>query len=283
MAKDSKKAVIIRRILVAVDASTNSSAALEAAALFAKVTKANIHGLYVQEEHWEHVNRLPSTTIINELTGEAQLLKKNKLNRHVEKLAKRLQRKLKSVSRRHEVSHKWQSVRGRVIEEILKAGRDVDLITIGRRGGSALQRKRLGSTAKAVIQRSDKPVLILTNHLMLSRAITVIYDDSEESRKGLQLGLSIAKKNRSNLFVLIVNNKNGKEEDNEKKVQQLIRKSRVPVHVSTLNNATLGNFIHLVKRQTPGLLIISGNQPLLKNESLEIALEYFNCPTLLMS
>ncbi len=277
--KIQKKTVIIRKILVAVDTSTQSNAALEAAAAFAKVMKANIHGLYVQEEHWEQIGRLPSATMINELTGETRLLEEGTLDKQVQVLAKRLQRKLKTISRKQELSHTWRSVKGRVIEEILKAGKEVDLITIGRRSHSVLQRKRLGSTAKAIIDRSEKPVLVLTDGLSLNRSVTVVYDASEESKKGLQLALSIAKKNRSNLFILVLNNRG----DEEKEVEQMVDKARIPVHVLPLNNATLGNFIHLVKSQRPGLLVIPKKQPLLKDESLEIALEYFKCPVLLMS
>ncbi len=283
MAKDSEKAITIGRILVAVDYSNRSDAALEAAAMFAKITKANIHGIYVQEEHWEHINRRPSATFINGLTGKTQLLEENRLDSEVKMIAKRLQRKLKSISRQHEIAHSWESIRGQVIEEILKAGKEADLITIGRRGSSTLRKKKLGSTAKAIIEQSEKPVLVLAESHFLGRAVTVVYDTSKESQKSLRLGLSIAEKNKSVLAVLVVDNHAEDETYRNKEVEQIIDEARVPVDVTTINQINIGNLIGLIKRQNPGLVIIPKKQPLLHDGSPEVLLHYLRCAVLLMN
>lgn len=283
MAENSDKALTIRRILVAVDHSKRSGTALEAAAMVAKITKANIHGLYVQEEHWQSLSGRPSATFVNELTGKTQLLEENRLEREAKLIAGRLKRRLRAISHQHEIAHQWRSVRGEVIEEILKAGKEADLITIGRRGSSMLQKKKLGSTARAVIERSEKPVLVLTGNLILSRAITVVYDASEECKKCLRFGLSIAKKNRSRLFILVVNNRGEKETDRDKEIEQMIDKARIPVNVTTLDHPSIGNFIHIIKRQRPGLMLISKKQPLLKDGSPEVMLQYLDCAILLMN
>ncbi len=165
MTADSDKPTTLRQILVAIDTSAHSRAALEAAATLAKIMEADIRGLFVQEEHWGHVSRLPSVQAINELTGKTQTLEEDSLRQQINSLKNRLRRELKYISQRHEIAHSWETKQGRVAEKILEAAKDVDLITIGCRGRSFFQQKKLGSTAKKVIQRAEKPVLILQKGL----------------------------------------------------------------------------------------------------------------------
>lgn len=282
MAQNSNKPKQIEHILVAVDHSAGSRLALNAAALFAKITRANIYGLYVQDEHWEQVSGMPSTTVVNKLTGITQRFDENRLDRHIKKIANRLQREIEDVSRRHEVAHRWKSVRGQVIEEILKAGKEADLVTIGRRGDSMLQQKKMGSTARAIIKRSEKPVLVLAEQPIYHQAVTVVYDGTEESERGLQLGLDLAKGNRSKLFILALGNRNNDQTDLNKKLEQLAGDADISVEIKPLQRATAGNFIHSVRRKKPGLVIIAQDQPVLQDGSPELLLHYLKCAVLLM-
>jgi nucleotide-binding universal stress UspA family protein len=65
MAEDTDQSILLRRILVAIDTSGHSREALEAAATLARLTEAQIHGLFVQEEQWGRIGNLPSLSAIN--------------------------------------------------------------------------------------------------------------------------------------------------------------------------------------------------------------------------
>lgn len=283
MSKNSKIELTLERILVAVDNSKRSAAALEAAAIFARLTKAKVEGLYVQEEHWHPLDNRSRTFLIDELTGQAHSLKEHRLKHEAELIAGRLKKQLQEISRRHEVGHRWKCIRGKAIEKILEASKEVDLITIGRRSNAMLHQKKLGSTTKAIIEGAHKPILILAGELKLNRTIVVVYDRSKEGKKSLKMGLLLAQKNKSRLFVLILNNRDKKGNERNKEVEQLVDSASVPVNIASLNQATIGNVIHIVKKRYPGLIFISKNQPLLKNDSLEIMLHYLNCTILLMN
>lgn len=280
MPKNSDKRTRFKKILVAVDHAKQTGNALETAVLFAKVTEAKIHGLYVREEHWGRLT--PSATFINEFTGKAQSLEENRLDQKIEAIARRLERRVKAITHRHEITQTWQSVRGRVIEEILKAAKEADLITIGRRGGSTLAQKRLGSTAKAIIERSKKPVLVLAEKPLAEKPIIAIYDESSESHEGVALALSIAEQNKNPLLILALFNKDD-DENRNKELERLVDNAPVPINVATLTQRTIGNFIHFIQRQNPGLIIIPKKQPLLKEEAAEMLLHYLRCSMLFMS
>lgn len=281
MTDDQNHTILVRKILVAVDTSAHSRAALEAAATLAKITEANIHGIFVQETHWSKVGRLPSVKAVNELTGKSHSLEKGTLEKQIEQLKKRLHRQLKFISQRSEISHSWETTSGPVADKILEAAKEADLITIGRSGRSFLRHKRLGSTAKAIIQQADKPVLVLKKGLRLGTTITCIYDATEESQRGLRLALSLAEKNDTKLSILVMNNSEETSGKQHTSIGEMVDNAHIPVSVSTMRRPGIGQFIHTVNRQQSGLLIISRNQPYLQNDLLETTLNYLNCPVLI--
>lgn len=282
MTDDIEDSVVLRRILVAVDTSSHSLAALEAAAIIARKMEADIHGLFVQDEIWEKLSRLPSIATINELTGETKSLEEKSLERQVEHQKRRLRRHLKTLSRKHNISHRWNTVQGRVEEEILQAAEEADLITIGRRGHSFPEKKQLGSSAKAIIRLADKPILLLKKGLKLGNPITVVYDASEESRRCLHLGLSLARKNDSTLTILVMDNKSGLPGKRDADLEEMIESTQIPVNIQLFQNPTIWSFTHAVNRRESGLLVIPRHQPLLQ-EKLESMIYMLECPLLLMT
>jgi nucleotide-binding universal stress UspA family protein len=283
MAENDEETVHLRKILVAVDTSAHSRAALEAAAILAKITEANISGIFVQEEHWNHIGKLSSVSAVNELTGQSQLLKEEDLQQQIELLAKRLQRDLQQISRRHQIEHSWNTKRGEVAEEILKAARDADLITIGRRGRSFIQKNKLGSTARKIIQKADKPVLILKKGLRLGNTLTVLYNATPQSRKGLWMALDIAEENSSELSVMVTAGNQSEGSERDKEVEKLVEDAPIRVNVTMFQQLNVGQFLNIVNYQHSGLLIIPKNQSFLQGEALEITIEHIQCPVLLVN
>ncbi|MDR8393925.1 universal stress protein [Aliifodinibius sp. S!AR15-10] len=282
MVHNPNDAIKLRRILVAIDPSSHSRAALRAAAGLAKKMEAQIHGLFVQEENWHKVSRLPFVSTVNELTGDTHTLEEQYLQKQIEMLAHRLRRQLKAISHRNKISHSWRTVQGRVEDEILQAAEDADLITIGRRGISFPEKRKLGSTAKTIIRNADKPILILKKGLTLGKTITSVYDGSKESQRCIRLALALAEKNESKLTILALGNKPGAANERIKELEQQVHRAPVKVEVVMLKNPDMWGFTHSVNRRRTGLLIIPKNQPLLKH-TLETVLYQINCPLLLMN
>lgn len=282
MPDDEERNIVLQRILVAVDTSAHSRAALNAAATLARLMEADIRGLFVHEEHWSRLSRLPSITTINALTGESSTLEEESLEQHISLLKRRLNRELQRLSRQHDIEHSWDAVRGKVVEEILDAARDADLITIGRRAQSFPLRKHLGSTARSVIRKADKPVLVLKDTLNLNRTITVVYDASDAGRRGLRMGLALAERNESRLSVLVLRNRGHEEEEmRDRKLEAAVEQADIPVRISRLNGNEWTRFIRAVNEEYPGLLVIPKEQPFLEGDRLSETLRYIHCAVLL--
>lgn len=281
MAEDTKRSVLLREILVAIDTSSHSQAALEAAIALAKTMEANIQGLFVQDELWNRITQLPSTRAVNALTGDVLPLEHEMLEDQVTILKHRLRRKLEYLSRRNKVKHSWIFTRGKVEEKILEAAETADLITIGIRGHS-LRKKKLGSSAKAIIQKAEKPVLILKKGLRLGNTLTAVYDASKESQKGIKLALKIAKKNNSPLSIMVVDNNPDVLDQRSKELEKMLEDTSVSVEIELMDRTDLGSFLNSINQRNSGLLIIPKSQPLL-SKSFETVLNHINCPLLMMS
>jgi nucleotide-binding universal stress UspA family protein len=283
MAEDKEKTILFREILVAVDTSSHSRAALEAAASLAKISKAHLNGIFVEEENWSHVGQLPPASAINAITGQSESLEKDVLQQQVQQLAARLQREIERISRRNEIRHTWKAVRGRVAEEILKAAEDADLITIGRRGRSFIQKSKLGSTTREIIRKADKPILILKEGLVLGRTITVVYNGTPQSQNGLKMALNIARENEWELAVLVTDGSKSEGSDRDKTAEKMVENADISVNIHLLRKSSVGRFLNIVNYEHSGLLIIPRNQSFLQGEALEITIEHIQCPVLLVN
>ena len=281
MPEDSNKSVLLREILVAIDTSSHSQAALEAAITLAKTMEANLQGLFVQDELWQKISKLPSTSTVNTLTGNVLPLESETLEDQVRLLRNRLRRKMEFMSRRNKVTYSWSSMQGKVEDKVLEASKNADLITIGLKGKSA-RRKRIGSSAKTIIQEADKPVLVLKEGLHIGTNLTVVYDASKESQKGIRLALKIAEKNNSSINVLVVDNNPDALDQRNKELENLVDGTSVSVNVELMENTDLGSFLNSINKQHSGLLIIPKSQPFL-TKALETVLLHINCPLLMVN
>lgn len=282
MSQDTKREILLREILVAIDTSSHSEAALEAAAALAKILEARIHGVFVQDEIWDKISRIPSSSsFVNEITGTIQPLKRQGLEEKIEKLQKRLRRRLETISREKRIKHRWDSLRGKVEDKILEAAEEADLITIGRRGSSFPRKKQLGSSAKAIIQKSEKPVLILSKGLRIGSKICVVYNGSHASQRALRLALTLAHRRESELIVLVADNNPDALDERNRDLENTLAETEVPTSVKLLKHTTFQSFLHSILALNSGMLIVTKEQPVIQNH-LDSVIDHVGCPMLLV-
>jgi len=283
MPNEDQERVLLHKILVAVDTSAHSQAALEAAAALANLLEADIKGLFVRENHWTRLSGLPSLTAVHELTGEAYELPEDTLEQEIENLTRRLRRQIQRVSRQREIEHSLKTVHGKAEEEILKAARESDLITIGWRGRSYPTVKKLGSTARNIIRKANKPVFVLGKNVRLGKRISVLYNASKEAQRALKLGLVVAERSESELSVILSPEDRETDYKRSKEVEKEVDRVDVPVRITQLPRPDLYSLLYLLNRRRPGLMIMPKNHTFLQGESLDTMLARLSSPLLLMS
>ncbi len=280
---EKKKIVKFSDILVALDSSRHSQAALESAAYIAKLLEARLSGLFVHDAQWLRISRLPTAFEINEITGEITPIAKDSIEKQIQKLEERIRGHFEQITQELQLTHTWKSVQGTVKEKVLEAAKEADLITVGRIGRSFYKSGKLGSTARAVIQELDKPVLILQEGYELKDNIVAVYDGTEESKTGVNLASVLAQKNQNKLIVIDLTHGTPESADTERELDKMLHLATVELEILTLKDPNIGKFLFLLSRLEGGLLVLPKTVRYTKDSNLERILEAVHSPILLMT
>ena len=200
--KTLAKKISVRRILVPIDFSKPSLAAIEYASKVATRLGAEVNLIHVFEPQYPLVGMNAMPLYLPD--PEAGIRARS----HLEITAKRY-----GIPLRAEHIH---VKKGRPFQEICRLARkiDIDLIIIPTRGNTGLKHLALGSTAERVVRHSPCPVLVLRsgpkagqNGKLPAASITfpkilVPIDFSDCSMKGLAYAKALARQFRSKLILL---------------------------------------------------------------------------------
>lgn len=194
-------------ILVALDASPLSRAALLSAAELAAALQVELRGLFVEDEGLMHLARLPFGVEFGMFTARPQRLETNSLEREFRLQAAGLRKIMADVAGQRRVTWSFQVVRGRVTDQVLAASAEARLLYLGRVGRTP--GKRLGSTARAVALRTQRPVLLQAGDQPLHGPFLVVHTGSPASDNGVALAVELSGKEGSPLTVLYTGDAEG--------------------------------------------------------------------------
>jgi nucleotide-binding universal stress UspA family protein len=138
-------------IVVAVDGSPNSERALDwalrhAAALRAPLTVLTVHE--VPKSYWGHIP----------VAGPADRVAVEEERKAAEEMTQRIASQLGDAAPA-EVS--VVAVIGFVVEELVKASRDADMLVVGARGVGGFARLLLGSVSSQIVSHAVSPVVLV--------------------------------------------------------------------------------------------------------------------------
>lgn len=204
MNRPTRRKFVIQRILVAMDPSEHGRAAAEAAIELAASLHAELLGLFVEDINLIRLADLGvSKTHVSVLPPRDQI-DTDAMRRALRAQAERIRRQLQESASRARIKCSFRTVCGAVVEELLSAARETDLLVVGKVGQRWGRAVALGSTAKAAAA-SDRTVLLVHRGVRPSKRFTVIYDDSETSRHALEAAAELRRGvTNSKLHVVVV-------------------------------------------------------------------------------
>jgi len=257
-------------------------AALDAAVRLAHTLEAHLEGLFVEDINWYRVSRLSSTFEVGDLTGSVRSMGEKKMQRQVDALVSRLRRALVSASERNQVkNYRFRTERGEVDKRLLSAAEKADLITIGRSGQSFGQRSRLGRTARTLIEKTSKPLLLLQKGHRLGNTLVLAYDPMIDDGDLLRFAQGLARRTESKLMIIAL----GGPQSDEKKISQQVRQKLddddTTVSMRVLQAPDPYQLARIVNYDRGGLLIGRRSQPLFAFKPLERIMADVSCPILL--
>lgn len=194
--------VRLRRILVPMDASAHSRAALEAAVQLAEAIGAEISGLYVEDADLLEVCRYPFAREIGMFPAGCRRLETSDLERDFRIQAETLRRTVAMLAEKRAIHWSFIVRRGRVAAEILSLATSSDLIVMGRTGRS-MAGASLGSTASRLIEHGRGMALLLKEGLRLRDPVLTLYTGSALSKRAVEMAGRLARATGGSMEVLI--------------------------------------------------------------------------------
>jgi nucleotide-binding universal stress UspA family protein len=273
----------IRRILVALDASRHSVAALEAAAELAADLEAELLGLYVEDVNLLHAAALPFTREVRYLARAATELNDAAMQRQLRAQARRVRRALEAVAARLEVAHSFRTVRGRVSAEVLAASAETDLLILGQAGLRYHSRRAMGRTARHLLAEATAPVLMLRHGLRLGTGVFVLDNGSSTSDEALRLAAALARRRADEAMTVLV-----WADDAETRMKRLraVQERYGTVlengRVWPLADLRSGHVARLLREARAGLLVVPAGSPLVDYEDVQEFLAELECPVLVV-
>lgn len=278
----------IRRILVALDASSHSLAALKAAVELAASLKAELLGLFVEDINLLRLAGLPFAQEMPYPLAVAQQMDGLRLEQELRTQASQARRALAEAAEPVRVSWSFRVARGQVTAEVLTAAAEVDLLSLGIASRPLIRRTRPGSTALTVAAKAPQTVLLLQQGEKIRSPVLVTDDGSPAAKRALAIATQLIQTLKPNgpraLTVLTVADANAPElaQRLEQEAETWLLGHDFQLNFHRLPKADVSSLVQAVRAEQGGLLVLGGETLLLEAETIQALLDKISCPVLLV-
>jgi len=272
----------IRHILVALDASPHSLAALEAAADMAANLNAELSGLFIEDINLLNLADLPFIKQVDPLSASLRPIDRQLISRQFRVQAIRARKALEEVANRTHVQWSFRVIRGHVTAEIMAAASEADLVILGKAGWSPTREKRLGTTAQKILSEGPCLTLVLQQGIRLELCIMVLFDRSEDAQKALEVAVQVLHGKTGQLTVLLPVEDENVLQETHAQIDTFLQEYDLKAHYYKITNMNTQRLASLVNREKIGILLLPGSSHLLKEESLQVLLKQVECPILIV-
>jgi len=272
----------IRRILVALDPSQHSMAALEAGARMADRLDAELLGLFVEDVNVRRLAELPFVQEVGFFTASCRRVETQELSRQLRVQAGRVQRRFTVRTRDLGTRCTFRVVRGRVAPELLRAAQEADVVIMGKGAWSPLQTERLAPAIREVLSEVPASTLVLRRGTQVEPPLRVVYDGSSLADKAVAVAADLAKGEDGQLTVFLLADDPEKASQQEDDVREQLAGTGLEPMFLVLSEASVSRIAYLVAHEEGGTLILPAEPAALEDEALIDFLDETRVPVLLI-
>lgn len=270
----------VRRILVALDASPHSMAALQAAAELASRLGAELSGIFVEDINLVRLADMPFAREVSHYSSTLTKFDRQQMERELRAQAGRARRALAIMAERSRLRSSFHVTRGVIASELLQAVLDADLLIIGKAGWS--RRRRMGSTTRVIVAQSPRQTLILQQGTRLGLVLGLIFDGSPPSFKALQAAVALLHRSNGFLTVIVIADDIEKARHTQAEVNRWLRERGLSAHFRWLIGAETRNLAALIKTGQFGALVVPGEMDAFNAEDLVGLVDEVEVPVLIV-
>ena len=272
----------LRRILVAIDASPGSWAALDAAAELAAETEAEILGLFVEDINLLRLAESPYAREIVYPTAAGAPMDRARMESQLRAHSARAEKAVAAAGKREEVRWSFRSIRGEVAAEIRAAAGEADLLAIGSGSWSVGLQARVSATALELANTVTPLLLLSERGLPATACVVVYYDGSAGARRALAVATQLKRSQRNGLTVLLAAADLEAASKLREEVELSIRGAKIEVRYRRVGSSDQADLLRALSAESPALLVLGAYIPDGGQGVLELVLRQADVSLLLL-
>lgn len=270
--------VVRRRIVVALDATGNSLAALDAAAELATLMDADLSGIFVEDADLLRLAGLPFARESGPGLPSRRVPGIASMERALRRLADQARVATEKVLVRHQIACSFTAARGRVLTEVLAAATGADIVAIGVGAPAGAARWRLGSTARGVLAQASCSILMLREGESLGAPVIVLFEDTPGAEHVLGTAADLARQGDGTLLILVSGTRDSLAALRAR--ADAFPTPGLDVELHVVDRALDDSLPLLLSRVHCGVLVLSRDSSLLRGEDHRAVLDRIHCPVL---
>lgn len=221
----------MKSILVPTDFSENAANAIEYAAVIAQACQSTIRLITVYTPAVSRYN------VIRPLLAEEVAQAKIELHEKLQLTAKTVKDLYPDVPCQVYVGT------GEVVEEILNAAKEADIIIMGTQGASSIEKVLLGSNAAEIIEKADCPVLVIpaSAACKIPKKILFATDYAYGDIEGAKLLTSMGRYFDATITFVHITTQEEDTEEEEKLIEKFTAEIRQATNYTNINSKILSD------------------------------------------
>lgn len=266
---DGYKPICVEQILVSLDSSLHSFAALKSAVELAQHYDAKLQGVFIEDVTLLSLAEMPFRQEVGEYSAIVRDISADGMTRSIFVQSRWVVRTFQKMVNQTELQGDFSILRGKVAEIIDQEARKCDLLIIGKTGTNLVGRRRLGSTARALIQKVQKPLLLVEEGNRLGYPVIVLFDDSPLGKTSLETAADLTDPGER-LIIFLNEDDTGEFQKNKKALQRWSEDKRIDITIQSYKTRSFTRFIRMIEGLKTGLLVL----PHLEDPSKRPYIEY---------
>jgi len=270
----------VERILVALDPSEHSLAAIEAAARLASRLDAELIGLFVEDVNVRRLADLPFVQEVGFFTAGCRRVETQELSRQLRVQVGRVRRRFRSTTRRVETRCMFRQVRGRVAPEVLRAAAEADVVILGKGAWSPFETERLTPAVREVLSQAPASTLVLRAGTRVESPMRAVYDGTSLGDRALSIAARLAED--GHLMVFILADDPDRASRLREAARERLKERDLELTFQTLTESSVSRLAHLVAHEELGTLVLPAGDESMGEEAVLDFLDETGAPVLLV-
>ena len=267
---EQHQSICVENILVSLDTSKHSFSALKAAVELA--------------HHYDALLSLAETQFfyeVGEYTAVSRRITVDGMTHGMIAQSRWIARAFKKLTSKTGVEAEFLVLHGKVDEVIEKESEKCDLLVIGKSGTHPSSRSWLGSTARAMIKRGKKSILIVEEDANLGYPVFVLFENSPMGWTSLETAEELIRSGEK-INILVEETDSEDFAKTKEKIRTWGKEKKVNFSFQLYKTETFARTIQKIKNQNTGLFILPFMLTPLHKTMIEKYLKEISMPILLV-